>query len=58
LTLVELTGWATINGARALGETKIYASIEPGKKPGLLLLSDTDLVNLKLLPQSSVRRLI
>ena len=58
LSLDELIGWATFNGARALGEIKNYGSIEPGKKPGLLLLRDTDLINLKLLPQSSVVRLI
>ena len=58
LSLEELIVWATFNGARALGETGNYGSIEPGKKPGLLLLGDTDLISLKLLPQSTVKRLI
>lgn len=58
LSLDELVGWATLNGARALGETENYGSLRPGKKPGLLLLSNTDLINLRLLPQTSVRRLI
>jgi len=58
LSLDELIAWATLNGARALGETANYGTIEPGKKPGLLLLGDTDLVNLKLLPESTVTRLI
>jgi cytosine/adenosine deaminase-related metal-dependent hydrolase len=58
LSLEDLIGWATLNGARALGETKNYGSIEPGKKPGLLLLNNTDLVSLRLLPESSVTRLI
>lgn len=58
LSLDELIGWATINGARALGEIENYGSIEPRKKPGLLLLSNTDLINLRLLPGSSVTRLI
>jgi len=58
LSLDELIGWATVNGARALGEIENYGSIEPGKKPGLLLLRDTDLINLKLMPQSSISRLI
>ncbi|HBQ84163.1 MAG: hypothetical protein A2X03_12780 [Bacteroidetes bacterium GWA2_40_15] len=58
VSLYELIVWATINGARALGETAYYGSIEPGKKPGLLLISDIDLINLRLLPQSSVTRLI
>jgi aminodeoxyfutalosine deaminase len=58
LTLEELVRWSTLNGARALGESDIYGSIVPGKKPGLLLLSNADLINLKLLPESSVARLI
>lgn len=58
LSLDELIGWATVNGARALGEFENYGSIEPGKKPGLLLLRNTDLINLRLLPESSVARLI
>lgn len=58
LALDELIVWATFNGARALGETENYGTIEPGKKPGLLLLGDTDLVNLRLLPESTVTRLI
>ena len=33
-------------------------SIEPGKKPGLLLIENVDLQNMKLLPESTVRRLI
>ena len=51
LSLEELIKWATINGARALGETVNFGSIEPGKKPGLLLLSNMDLINLRLLPR-------
>jgi aminodeoxyfutalosine deaminase len=58
LSMDELIRWATINGAKALGEIENYGSIEPGKKPGLLLLRDTDLINLKLTQQSSVVRLI
>ena len=58
LALEELIMWATFNGARALSETGNFGSIEPGKKPGLLLLRDTDLINRKLLPQSTVTRLI
>jgi cytosine/adenosine deaminase-related metal-dependent hydrolase len=54
----DLIEWATINGARALGEEERFGKIEPGKKPGLLLLENVDLQNMKLLPESTVRRLI
>jgi aminodeoxyfutalosine deaminase len=54
----EIIRWATINGARSLGEDSWAGSITPGKKPGLVLISDCDLVNMKLLPQSVARRLI
>jgi cytosine/adenosine deaminase-related metal-dependent hydrolase len=53
-----LISWATINGARALGEEERFGSIEPGKRPGLLLIENVDLQNMKLLPESTVRRLI
>ena len=54
----DLVKWATINGARALGEDAQFGSIESGKKPGLLLLQNVDLQNMKLLPESFVTRLI
>jgi cytosine/adenosine deaminase-related metal-dependent hydrolase len=54
----DLIKWATFNGAQALGEGQYYGSIEAGKKPGLLLLQNVDLMNMKLLPQSYVTRLI
>jgi aminodeoxyfutalosine deaminase len=57
IPLEDLVRWATINGAEALCEN-IYGSIEPGKRPGLLLIKDADLVNLKLKPGSTVQRLI
>lgn len=57
-SLEELIRWATIYGARALGKEQNYGSIEPGKKPGLLLLENIDLPNMKLLPESSVKRLM
>jgi cytosine/adenosine deaminase-related metal-dependent hydrolase len=56
--LEELVRWATINGARALCEDKKFGKIEPGMKPGLLLLENADLVNFKLLPETTVIRLV
>ena len=56
--LEELIRWATGNGAEALGEGGTYGTIAPGKRPGLVVIEDIDLVNLKILPESRVRRLI
>jgi aminodeoxyfutalosine deaminase len=58
LSLETLIRWATINGAKALGEESTFGSIEPGKKPGLVLLKNADLVNLKLQPDTTSCRLI
>jgi cytosine/adenosine deaminase-related metal-dependent hydrolase len=58
LSIEDLVSWATINGARALCEEQQFGTIETGKKPGLLLLKNVDLINMKLLPDSFVTRLI
>ena len=58
ISLEELIKWATINGAAALDETSSFGSIEPNKKPGLALISEMDMVNMKLQPESFVTRLI
>lgn len=58
LPLEELIRWATINGARALDEDQNFGKIETGKKPGLLLLENADLINLKITSDTSVSRLI
>ena len=58
IPLEELIRWATLNGARALNEVNLFGSIEPEKRPGLLLLKNIDIINMKLLPETSVTRLI
>ena len=58
ISMEDLVFWATLNGAKALGEEEHYGKIEKGKKPGLLLIQDADLVKMKLLPDSFVTRLI
>jgi cytosine/adenosine deaminase-related metal-dependent hydrolase len=58
VSLEVLVRWATINGAKALGEDSNYGEIVPGKKPGLLLLENADLKNFKLLPETTVTRLL
>jgi aminodeoxyfutalosine deaminase len=50
--------WATINGAKALSEDSWAGSIEPGKKPGLILIENFDLVNHRLFKTSIAKRLI
>jgi aminodeoxyfutalosine deaminase len=58
LSLLELVEWATINGARALGQDDSFGTIEVGKKPGLVLVENVDLLNMKLLKDSFATRLI
>jgi cytosine/adenosine deaminase-related metal-dependent hydrolase len=58
LSIEDLVRWSTVNGAVALGEEEFFGKLEAGKKPGLLLLQNVDLINMKLLPGSFVRRLI
>jgi cytosine/adenosine deaminase-related metal-dependent hydrolase len=58
IALENIIKWATINGAMALGEDSWAGSITPGKRPGLVLISDCNLADLKLLPSSSAARII
>ena len=58
ITFEELIKWATINGAIALGEKETFGAIEPKKKPGLILISNMDMENMKLKPESFVTRLV
>ena len=39
VSLGELLQWACLNGARFLGKEAVLGSIEPGKKPGLVLIT-------------------
>jgi cytosine/adenosine deaminase-related metal-dependent hydrolase len=56
--LTSLIEMATLTGAEALGAVEAAGSIEPGKKPGLVLIRDADLEGMRLLPSSSSVRLI
>lgn len=58
LTTEELMVWATMNGAKAIGVDSWAGSIEPGKKPGLLLIEGADLSVPRLTRNSKVKRLI
>lgn len=58
IPLEELIKWSTINGAEALLADSWAGSIEPGKKPGLLLIEGADLSVPRLTRNSKVKRLI
>lgn len=58
IPLGELVSWASLNGAKALGMDSWAGSIEPGKKPGLVLIEGADLATRRLLRGSTAKRLI
>lgn len=50
--------YATINGARALGLEQQIGSIDVGKRPGLVVIQNTDLKALRLTEESYSRRIL
>ena len=58
IPLIEIVSWATINGARALEMDSWAGTIEIGKRPGINLITGMDLQQLRLQPQSQIRKLI
>lgn len=54
--LLDLLGWATRNGAKALGMEKMLGSFSAGKRPGVLLLNGLE--NSRVRRSTQVRRLI
>ena len=58
IKLETLLQWATLNGAKALQFQDALGSFEVGKKPGVVLIENVELENLKLTSTSLVRRLV
>lgn len=58
IPLSELLTWASYNGAKALGIQNRCGSFEKGKKPGVNLLENVDIQNLKLKKDTNVKVLV
>ena len=58
ISLTEMLTWATLNGANFLHLENQFGSFEKGKKPGILLISNIDLKQLRLKNESKIHRLI
>ena len=56
ISTAKLLEWATINGASFLGIDDEKGTLEPGKTPGLNLITGLD--GLKITPESKVKKLI
>lgn len=54
----EIISMATENGAKAIEIDSWAGTIEEGKRPGLVLLEDMDLVNVKFTENTTSRRLV
>ncbi len=55
--LAVLLAMASLNGANALGFGDTTGSLTPGKKPGINIIEGADLIKMRLLPGSRLRRL-
>jgi len=58
ITTEELIKWSTINGAEALGLQHTLGSFEIGKAPGVNLIKQFDLKNLKFKKESTLKKLV
>ena len=56
IALQTLLEWATLNGAEFFGIKNQFGSIEKNKKPGLNLIENADLENLRLTEKSIIRK--
>lgn len=58
LAFEQVLAWATLGGAQALGMDQDLGSIEPGKAPGLNLISPFNFDEMKPFPHSKILRLV
>lgn len=58
IQLTELIRWGTLNGAEFLGLEQQLGSFVKGKRPGVVLIENTDLQTLQLTPETTSRLLI
>ena len=54
----DLLQWATLNGAQFLGLSPKVGTIKKGSRPGLNLIENVDLENMKLTSESKVTKLV
>lgn len=57
-TLEHTLPWVCSQAAQALQVETQYGTLEPGKKPGLVLISGVDFQNFRLLPHARAARLV
>ena len=55
IKLQELLLWATLNGAEFLGFDEKFGSFEKKKKPGINLIENIDLKNMRIVKESRIR---
>jgi imidazolonepropionase-like amidohydrolase len=58
IPLAELLTYATLNGAKAIGIAERKGSIEVGKRPGLVVLSNVDMQAMRITTESYATRII
>lgn len=58
IPFADLVQWATLNGAEALGFSSSLGSFEKGKTPGVNLIENVDLQNMRLTDSSTIKVLV
>lgn len=58
IPLTETVTWATQNGAQALGIDSWAGSFEPGKKPGIVLLTGVDFEKMRLTDAAKGKKIV